>query len=100
MSEDEVKVCFTKYLAPKTVRVSYLTEAPEKVKKDLCLSFWKLSQFTRKLKMEVLERLRLADGGDGDCDELEVLKDKQEEILQQRIEIGFEWLRLLWISRR
>ena len=36
VSEDEVKVCFTKYLAPKTVRVSYLTEVPEKVKKNLC----------------------------------------------------------------
>ena len=98
--EDGVKVCFSKYLAPKTVRVSYLTEVPEKVKKDLCLSFWKVTQFRRKLKMEVLGRLRLVDGGDGGCDGLEVVKDKQEEILQQHIEIGFEWLRLLWISRR
>jgi len=58
-----VKVYFSKHLAPKTARVSYLTEIPEKVKKDLSLRFMKLTQFTRKLKREVLERLRLAQGG-------------------------------------
>ena len=94
VSEDEVTVYFSKYLAPKTVRVCFLTEVPEKVKKDLCLSFWKLTQLTRKLKKQMLERLRLAEGAEGGCDDIEVVKDKQEEILQQHIEIGYEWLRL------